>query len=249
MIVAATTANFSELSLSDALQRIADLEYTAVEIAIADDSNHITPSDVARDRDEAHAILRKSHRLEVTSFHVEIGSTGAEHYQHFEAICELARICKVVTLNVPSAELGTPFNEEVEHLRRLVDIADDYGAKVCIRNQSGRQASDPDTIKVLCDNVDNLGLAFDPSIYICGPDAGKDTDKVQPYVGHVYLRDTSASDFQVKVGQGEVDYGRVISQLSAFNYRRALCVDVVEMPGIEHSAEMRKMRLLLESLL
>ena len=249
MIVAATTASFSELSMSDALQRIADLEYTAVEIAIADDSNHITAADIYRDRNEAHAILRKSHRLEVTSFHIEIGAVGDEHYQQFEAICELARISKVVTLNVPSADLGTPFNEEVEHLRRLVGIADDYGAKVCIRNQSGRQASDPDTIKVLCDNVDNLGLAFDPSIYICGPDAGKDTDKIQPYVGHVYLRDTSSSEFQVKVGQGEVDYAKVISQLNAVGYRRALCVDVVEMPGVEHSAEMRKMRLLVESLL
>ena len=249
MIVAATTASFSDLSLSEALQRIADLEYTAVEIAITDDSSHITPADVARDRNEAHAILRKSHRLEVTSFYVEIGAVGDLHYQQFEAICELARISKVVTLNVPSAELGTPFNEEVEHLRRLVEIANDYGAKVCIRNESGRQASDPDTIKVLCDNVENLGLAFDPTIYICGPDAGKDSDKVQAYVGHVYLRDTSPTEFQVKVGQGEVDYGKIISQLSALGYRRALCVDVVEMPGIEQSAEMRKMRLLLESLL
>ncbi len=249
MIVAATTASFPNLSLSDALQRIADLEYTAVEIAITDDSNHITPADVSRDRNDAHAILRKSHRLEVTSFELGIQATGEEHYKQFEDICELARISKVVTLNVPSAELGTPFNEEVEHLRRLVQIADDYGAKVCIRNQSGRQASDPDTIKVLCDNVDNLGLAYDPSIYICGPDAGKDTDKVQPYVGHVYLRDTSPSEFQVKVGQGEVDYGRVLSQLIATGYRRALCVDVAETPDTEHFAEMRKMRLLLESLL
>ena len=96
-------------------------------------------------------------------------------------------------MNVPSAELGTPFNEEVEHLRRLVGIADDYGAKVCIRNQSGRQASDPDTIKVLCDNVDNLGLAFDPSIYICGPDAGKDTDKIQPRAQAISMRSSRRS--------------------------------------------------------
>ena len=102
---------------------------------------------------------------------------------------------------------------------------------------------------MVSDHGDNLGLAFDPSSYICGPDTGKDTDKVQPYVGHVYLRDTSASEFQVRVGQGGVDYGKVIAQLNAFNYRRALCVDVVEVSGIEHSAEMRKMRLLLESLL
>ena len=87
-------------------------------------------------------------------------------------------------------------------------------------------------------------MAYDPSIYICGPDAGKDTDKVQPYVGHVYLRDTSPSEFQVKVGQGEVDYGRVLSELMATGYRRALCVDVAETPDTEHFAEMRKMEAL-----
>ena len=81
MIVAATTASFPNLSLSDALQRIADLEYTAVEIAITDDSNHITPADVSRDRNDAHAILRKSHRLEVTSFELGIQATGEEHYK------------------------------------------------------------------------------------------------------------------------------------------------------------------------
>jgi hypothetical protein len=32
-------------------------------------------------------------------------------------------------------------------------------------------------------------------------------------------------------------------------YRRAMSVDIVPQEGIEHSAEMRKMRLLLESLL
>ena len=41
MIVAANTASFSDLSLSDALQRIADLEYTAVEISITDDSGNV----------------------------------------------------------------------------------------------------------------------------------------------------------------------------------------------------------------
>ena len=56
---------------------------------------------------------------------------------------------------------------------------------------------------------------------------------------------------EVRIGQGEVEYGRLISQLSKFKYSRALCVDFAEIPGsdIDHMAEMRKMRLLLESLL
>jgi hypothetical protein len=65
----------------------------------------------------------------------------------------------------------------------------------------------------------------------------------------VRLRDTSKSQFQVRVGQGEVEYGRLVTQLNTFNYRRALCVDLAPLPDVDQNAEMRKMRLLLESLL
>ena len=57
------------------------------------------------------------------SYSVQIDAQGDEHYRQFAACCKLAKATKVVTLTVPSAELGTPFNEEVEHLRRLVAIA------------------------------------------------------------------------------------------------------------------------------
>jgi hypothetical protein len=60
----------------------------------------------------------------------------------------MAKGAKVVTLTVPSAELGTPFNEEVEHLRRLVDIADRHGVRVGIKSQVGRMSADPDTVMV-----------------------------------------------------------------------------------------------------
>jgi hypothetical protein len=46
-----------------------------------------------------------------------------------------------------------------------------------------------------------------------------------------------------------VEYGRLITQLSKYRYNRAFCVDILPMPGVDQAAEMRKMRLLLESLL
>jgi sugar phosphate isomerase/epimerase len=185
----------------------------------------------------------------VVNYYVGITATGDEHYQQFAAICELARITKVVSITVPSAELGTPFNEEVEHLQRLVALAHKEGVQVNICNQSDCLAADPDTITVLCDNVDNLGLAFDPSVYICGSEVGKDPQKLIKYVRHLYLRDSSPEDYQVRVGQGTVDYGQLVHTLNKMQYRRAMSVDIVPQEGIEHSAEMRKMRLLLESLL
>jgi sugar phosphate isomerase/epimerase len=115
----------------------------------------------------------------------------------------------------------------------------------------GRISQDPDTAVVMCDNVKGLAITLDPSHYVCGPHRGNSYDQVLKYVCHLQLRDTSKQQFQVRVGQGEIEYGRLTTQLSKFKYNRALCVDIVEMPetDVDHPAEMRKMRLLLESLL
>jgi hypothetical protein len=69
------------------------------------------------------------------------------------------------------------------------------------------------------------------------------------YTCHVRLRDTTKEKFQVRVGQGQVEFGRLVTQLNKFNYNRALSVDMPPLPDVDQNGEMRKMRLLLESLL
>ena len=187
--------------------------------------------------------------MNIVAYNVEIEAQGEEHYKQFDACCRLAKATKVVSITVPSAILGTPFNEEVEHLQRLVSIASVEGILVSIRSQIDRLSQDPDTITVLCDNVKGLGLTFDPSHYICGPYANKNIDPLMKYVYHVLLRDTSDTELQVRVGKGKVEYGRLVSQLRKKQYQGAFSVHVTEMPDVEHFAELRKMRLLLESLL
>ena len=113
---------------------------------------------------------------------VNIRATGEEYYRHFRAICKLAKATKVVTLVVPSSELGTPFNEEVERLRRLVDLAALEGARVGMKTTIGCLTEDPDTAVVLCDNVKGLGLTLDPSHYVCGPHSRRSTTKLMKYV-------------------------------------------------------------------
>jgi hypothetical protein len=81
--------------------------------------------------------------------------------------------------------------------------------------------------------------------------AGAKYDHLFSYVCHTQLRDTNKKSLQVKVGQGGIEYGRIISQLAKFDYQRALCVNIDDLgiPDIDHLGELRKMRLLLESLL
>jgi sugar phosphate isomerase/epimerase len=76
-----------------------------------------------------------------------------------------------------------------------------------------------------------------------------DYESVLKHVYHVRLRDTTKDQLQVRIGQGEIEYGRLVNQLHKVHYDRALCVDLEAMADVDQLTEMRKMRLLLESLL
>jgi sugar phosphate isomerase/epimerase len=68
-------------------------------------------------------------------------------------------------------------------------------------------------------------------------------------VYHVHLRDSKKNQLQVRVGQGEIEYGRLVSQLGKAGYKQALSVDMRPMESLDMRHELRKLRLLLESLL
>jgi sugar phosphate isomerase/epimerase len=233
----------------EAIDKLVDLEFTTIELPLHEELDYLKPSEVAADLDRAIDICLNTQRLNLTAFSVEISAAGEAFYEQFAACCKLAKATKVVTVTAASGELGTPFNEEVERLRRLVAIASLEGVRVGMRSQVGRLSEDPDTVVVLCDNVEGLGVALDPSHYICGPHQGRSIEKLIKYVYHVMLRDTTKTKMQVRVGQGEVDYGKLIGQLRRVGYNRALSIHIEELPDVDHQAELRKMRLLLESLL
>jgi sugar phosphate isomerase/epimerase len=249
VFVSASTDCFPDLSFAAALDRIGGLEYTAVEIAMFEDREQFKPSYILANPEKSVELCRNTQRLDIVAFDTRIAATGEAHYEQFLAICRLAKAVKVVTITIPSAEVGTPFNEEVDHLRKLVDIATMQGVRVAMKSQIGRLSEDMDTVTVLCDNVKGLGLTLDPSVYIYGNAQGKPIDKLMKYTFSTQLRDTNKSAFQVRVGQGDVEYGRLISQLQKVKYNRALSVNISEVEGVDHSGELRKLRLLLESLL
>jgi sugar phosphate isomerase/epimerase len=249
VIVAASTECFADLNLHDAMSRLVDLEYTSVEITLHEDSNQLRPSQVAKDLEAAVASCRDTHRLTPIAYSVEITAPGEEYYQQFAACCKLMKSTKVVAVTVRSGELGTPFNTEVERLRRMVAMASLDGVQVGIKTEVGRLTQDPVTAANLCENVPGLGITLDPSHYIYGPFSNANYQPLLKYIYHTQLRDTTKDKLQVRVGQGSVDYGRLITQLGMVDYNRALSVHITPMPDVDHAVEMRKMRLLLESLL
>lgn len=249
MIVAAATACFPDLGFTETIERLADLEFTNIEIAIDEQGPHLRPSEVAANLDRAVLTCNTVRRMNVTGFGLKFTATGEEYYDQFTKCCQLAKATQVVSLTVDSSEHGTPFNEEVERFKRLVAIAERHGVRVGMRSRHGYLSGDVDTVAVICGHVKGAGLSLDPSHYIYGLEKPANYDKLLPYVQNVYLRDTTRQQLQVRVGQGVIDFGKLINQLTAVNYRRALVVDILPVPDVDHAGELRKMRLLLESLL
>jgi sugar phosphate isomerase/epimerase len=74
-------------------------------------------------------------------------------------------------------------------------------------------------------------------------------EKILKFVCNVHLRDSRPDAFQVSVGQGDIDYGKLVNQLEREKYDRALTVHMQPMEGLDHRVELRKLRRLLETLL
>lgn len=249
MFVAASSRCFAHLPFEAAMRQLVDLEFSYVEIFIHEQDGPLKPSEVYANFDQTLQSVRQIHRLTPAAFSVDIQAPEDQYYRQFAACCRLAKAAKVVTITVRASELGTPYNAEVERLRTMAGIATVEGVRVGLLTEAGRMTEDPATAAVLCDNVKGLGITLDPSHYHFGPKAGANYDNLFRYTYHTRLRDTSRERLQVRIGQGEVEYSRLIAQLARFQYNRALCIDIVPADDVDQLAELRKIRLLLESML
>jgi sugar phosphate isomerase/epimerase len=251
--VACSTLCFSGYPFEDALRTIAELEFHKIDVAIHEDGNHLRPSRVADDVPAAAARLRMAPGLVPSAISVEIAAPEGEEFdRQFRAVCRLARMSMVPLLTTPAAPSRTPVDREVQRLTRLLRLAEKDGLMLTVPTRGGTLTEDPDTAVTLCQRVPGLGLTLDPSHYIAGSQQTRSFDQVYPYVRHVHLRDTGRgpNQFQVHVGQGEVEYGRVIAQLSRYHYDRLLTVDIRDVAEADfpREHEVRKLKYLLESL-
>ncbi|MDR1478062.1 MAG: TIM barrel protein [Planctomycetaceae bacterium] len=248
MIVAASTACIPDSAPHEVFERLADLEFMNAEISVCNEGA-ITPSDIAGRFDVYVQICRSLRRLSPVSIFYEIDPTAPDYLDNFKMLCEFAKAIKVVVMTVRSSVVGTPYNEEVERLRELVRFAVSNGVLVGLLTEAGHLTETPSTVGSLCKSVKGLGVTLDPSHYIFNHTKPIDYDMILGQVCHVRLRDTTPTQFQVRIGQGVLEFGRLVIQLNKVNYRRALCIDLAELPDIDPMAELRKMRLLVESLL
>jgi sugar phosphate isomerase/epimerase len=247
VFVSASTRCFSDKSLEEACYLLDDLEFDKIELWMDDTQNQLKVSEVIRDPEGFCIRFREATRLTPVAFCLDSDIDP----QAFQIITRVAKQLKVAQITLPASRLGTPFNSEIDRLREFLKVASQDGIRVSIKTKTGHLTEDPDTAIELCQAALGIGLTLDPSYYLCGPHRGGMYDQVYPYIYHTHLRDTTPDQIQVPVGLGQIDYSRIISQLERVKYSRALSVEIL--PELTDEAarliELRKMRLLLESLL
>ncbi len=252
MYVACSTLSFSQLSLEDALRTVREMRFTKADLAIHDDSPHLSPAEVVADPARAAQRL-KAANLPCAAFHLSIGCADtAEARKQFRAVCRLARVSAVPLVTVPAAPAGADLEAEACRLAEWLKIAEAEGVILTVETNTATITADPLGACELCRRVPGLGLTLDPSHYHCGLHGRLEYDALYPQVRHVRLRDSghAPEQFQVRIGQGEIEYGRIVSLLERNRYDRALTVDVRDVPDSPFPVgpEVRKLKYLLESL-
>jgi sugar phosphate isomerase/epimerase len=253
VIVACSTLCFGKYPFERALRTIAELGFSKVDVALHEEGPHLRPSEVVADVHAVAQRLRMGPGLTPSAFSVAPGTDDEERFRaHLQAVCRLARLSSVPLITLAAAAAGSGLDAEVKRLTGLSRLAAREGIILTVATLTGTLTEDPDTAVELCERVPGLGLALDPSHYIAGSNQGKAWDQVYPHVRHVRLRDTGPgpNQLQVRIGQGEVEYGRIISQLARHHYDRVLTVDIRDIPDAPFvmEPEVRKLKYLLESL-
>ena len=155
-------------------------------------------------------------------------------------------------------ELDDAFAQQASDKETFAELRSDLEARLqedaerregYLKTTAGRMTQDAETTASLCRNVPGLGVTLDPSHFIHGHKKLASWEPILKYVCHVHLRDTKPEVFQVRIGQGCVEYGKIVAQLERVGYKRALCAHMPPLENVDQVAELRKMRLLLESLL
>jgi sugar phosphate isomerase/epimerase len=199
--------------------------------------------------------LRAWPGVSISAFHVEFADDLPRETAEtqLKAISRLARVMAAPVLSVVAAKADSDFEKEVIRLTAFSKICAVDGVTCAVETRVGTLTETPEATLELCKRVPALGVVLDPSHYMVGPGAGRCYDDLFPYVKHVRLRDTGkdAEHFQVRIGQGQIEYGRIITQLARYRYNRLLSVAMHDdpQPAYPLQPEVRKLKYLLESLI
>lgn len=251
LVVGCSSLAFSLQPLEKALESIAGMGFRYVDLGAVEGWAHVNPSEMAEGATEvASAVRELLDRLGLTAIAVNSGLGNVDKEERRRRFAGLVTFTKQIgapVLTLPAR--GESMAAAVKEYTLFTSMARDAGIQLTVETHRGQLTEFPEHACELVDKVPGLGLTLDPAHYYAGPNDGEAFDIVYPYVRHVHVRDGARGreNIQVPMGEGDIDFGEIMSALAAQGYRGAFSVEYIDKIGsLDTVSEVQKARAVVE---
>ncbi len=245
MNIACSTAIGTRRPLPDALARIAQLGFEAIELMCFPGWAHVEPAELAEGGQAKVTELQEAlsaHSLRAVALNGEPSGeintffpmTHAQNLKEAVALCELARALEARVVTVPAgAELpGLSFEDSfqlsIQNLRDWAAIGADRDVRVAIETHVGSLAERPDNTLRLLEQVDDLWITYDPSHYVAAGIPLSEGEPLLCRIAHCHLRNARVGCFQERMDRGLLDIDGVLRTLQKHHYEGWIAIEYIE---------------------
>ena len=121
-----------------------------------------------------------------------------EHIEKVKNTCEIAGILqtqkiRMFSFYIPDGKYEEYRNEVIDRLGIMLDIADEYGVKMCHENERGIYGDNAPRCLEILKAVPELKCVFDPANFVqCGENTAECWELLKEHVAYIHIKDAVA---------------------------------------------------------
>ena len=141
---------------------------------------------------------------------IQITDNMDEHLDKLKNTCEIAAVMqtpriRMFSFYIPDGKYEEYRNEVIDRIGQMLDVADDYGVKLCHENENGIYGDTPERCRELLAEFDGrMGCVFDPANFIqCGCQPFEHSyNLLKTYITYMHIKDAVKNGTIVPAGRG-----------------------------------------------
>ncbi len=151
------------------------------------------------------------------------------HMQMVRRVCELARIFETDRIRMFSFyESDGRRADVIAALRRMAEIAREYGVLLCHENEKGVFGDTPDRVEeLIAEGIEGLRFVFDPANYIqCNASAPQALERLLAHTDYFHIKDVVAETGElVPAGMGDGGILQLAAKIAATGRDAVLTIE------------------------
>jgi sugar phosphate isomerase/epimerase len=251
MIFGYSTNAFIRFSLEDAVEKIASLGFSGVEIM--GDRPHLYPPDYNEDAVSALKAHLRNHRLTVTNLNsftlFAVGDTYLPSWiepeetrrniriRHTLDCLKIASAMGCKNISIPPGGPVGPLSRKAamalfySGLEAVIPTAESLNVKLLVEPEPGLLIENSREFEAFISEIRSLsvGINFDIGHFFCAGELPEEAfETLFEWVGHVHLEDIARSRIHRHLipGHGAIGFGRILKTMARLGYRGAVSLEL-----------------------